>query len=224
MGETVFRTEGTPSGLGESSALAHRAVRASVLRVLICHERPSTGQALSEAVRRNRSINDVEYCRDGFELADAFASKPAELVLVGYQRGRPGGAEATQLLLSLFPRATVIAFGSSDASVALVTAVSRGARGVLLWDVDGRPGIGGQPRRLPNAAGQPADESPQQLTERELQVLREMSMGRSNAEIGKTLFLSEDTIKTHARKLFRKLGARDRAHAVALGLRHSLLT
>jgi len=200
-----------------------------VLRVLICHERPSTGQALSDAVRRNRSITDVEYCRDGFELSDAFASKPAELVLVGYQRGRTGGAEATQLLLSLFPRATVIAFGNADASVSLVTAVSRGARGVLLWDAEGRSGIGGRPgvsgrAGLPTGAGQPADEIPQQLTERELQVLREMSMGRSNAEIGKTLFLSEDTIKTHARKLFRKLGARDRAHAVALGLRHSLLT
>jgi DNA-binding NarL/FixJ family response regulator len=200
-----------------------------VLRVLICHERPSTGQSLTDAIRRNHLITDVEYCRDGFELADAFASKPAELVLVGYQRGRPGGAEATQLLLSLFPRATVIAFGSTDASVALVTAVSRGARGVLLWDVDGRSGIGGRPAMggrtgIPPAAGQPAPETPQQLTERELQVLREMSMGRSNAEIGKTLFLSEDTIKTHARKLFRKLGARDRAHAVALGLRHSLLT
>ena len=163
MGETVFRAEGIPNGLGETSALAHRAVRASGLRVLICHERPSTGQSLTDAIRRNHVISDVEYCRDGFELADAFASKPAELVLVGYQRGRPGGAEATQLLLSLFPRATVIAFGSTDASVSLVTAVSRGARGVLLWDVDGRSGIGGQPRvggrtGIPTAAGQPVQE------------------------------------------------------------------
>lgn len=220
----MFRAEGTPSGLEDSSALAHRPVRAAVTRVLICHERPSTGQALSDAVRRNRSITDVEYCHDGFELADAFASKPAELVLVGYQRGRTGGAEATQLLLSLFPRANVIAFGSTDASVVLATAVSRGARGVLLWDVDGRPGIAGRSRTFPHGPGRPTDPAVQQLTERELQVLREMSMGRSNAEIGKTLFLSEDTIKTHARKLFRKLGARDRAHAVALGLRHSLLT
>ena len=55
------------------------------------------------------------------------------------------------------------------------------------------------------------------LTERELQVLRGMSQGKSNAEIGKSLFLSEDTVKTHARRLFRKLGARDRAHAVHLG-------
>ena len=57
------------------------------------------------------------------------------------------------------------------------------------------------------------------LTERELQVLRGMADGKSNAEIGRELFVSEDTVKTHARRLFRKLGARDRAHAVASGFR-----
>jgi DNA-binding NarL/FixJ family response regulator len=61
------------------------------------------------------------------------------------------------------------------------------------------------------------------LTERELQVLRGMSDGKSNAEIGRELFVSEDTVKTHARRLFRKLGARDRAHAVATGFRLGLV-
>lgn len=61
------------------------------------------------------------------------------------------------------------------------------------------------------------------LTERELQVLRGMADGKSNAEIGRELFVSEDTVKTHARRLFRKLGARDRAHAVAAGFRSGLV-
>jgi DNA-binding NarL/FixJ family response regulator len=61
------------------------------------------------------------------------------------------------------------------------------------------------------------------LTERELQVLRGMSRGRSNNEIGKELYLSEDTVKTHARRLFRKLAAADRAQAVALGFRWGLV-
>ncbi|MFI6164834.1 helix-turn-helix transcriptional regulator [Micromonospora haikouensis] len=62
------------------------------------------------------------------------------------------------------------------------------------------------------------------LTERELQVLLGMAEGKSNAEIGRELFVSEDTVKTHARRLFRKLGARDRAHAVAAGFRAGLVT
>lgn len=61
------------------------------------------------------------------------------------------------------------------------------------------------------------------LTERELQVLRRMAEGKSNAEIGRELYVSEDTVKTHARRLFRKLGVRDRAHAVAVGFRAGAL-
>jgi DNA-binding NarL/FixJ family response regulator len=65
---------------------------------------------------------------------------------------------------------------------------------------------------------------PASLTERELQVLRGMAEGKSNAEIGRDLFVSEDTVKTHARRLFRKLRARDRAHAVAVGFRAGTLS
>ena len=70
----------------------------------------------------------------------------------------------------------------------------------------------------PNRPRRPA------LTERELQVLHGMADGKSNAEIGRDLFVSEDTVKTHARRLFRKLGARDRAHAVASGFRSGLVS
>lgn len=61
------------------------------------------------------------------------------------------------------------------------------------------------------------------LSGRELQVLQGIARGRTNAEIGRELYLSEDTIKTHNRRLFAKLGARDRAQAVAIGFRRNLL-
>jgi len=78
-----------------------------------------------------------------------------------------------------------------------------------------RPGgpPGGEPALVPaqreDEAGRPRRPL---LTERELQVLHGMADGKSNAEIGRDLFVSEDTVKTHARRLFRKLHARDRAH------------
>jgi DNA-binding NarL/FixJ family response regulator len=74
-----------------------------------------------------------------------------------------------------------------------------------------------------NGLGIPTRRGTVALTERELQVLRGMADGHSNAEIGRELFVSEDTVKTHARRLFRKLGARDRAHAVAAGFRAGLV-
>ena len=62
------------------------------------------------------------------------------------------------------------------------------------------------------------------LSMREMQVLTGMSQGKSNAQIGRELYLSEDTIKTHARRLFRKLGAKDRAEAVATGFRRGIMS
>jgi DNA-binding NarL/FixJ family response regulator len=61
------------------------------------------------------------------------------------------------------------------------------------------------------------------LSMREMQVLTGMSQGKSNAQIGRELYLSEDTIKTHARRLFRKLAVKDRAEAVATGFRRGLM-
>lgn len=61
------------------------------------------------------------------------------------------------------------------------------------------------------------------LTERELQVLAGMADGRTNLQIGRELHLTINTVKTHGRHLFVKLGARDRAHAVAIGMRGGLI-
>lgn len=62
-----------------------------------------------------------------------------------------------------------------------------------------------------------------EMTERELEVLDLMSRGLSNVEIGRKLYLAQDTVKTHARRLFKRLGARDRAHAVRLGFELGVL-
>ncbi|MEV6369895.1 response regulator transcription factor [Micromonospora musae] len=93
---------------------------------------------------------------------------------------------------------------------------------------DGPEGNGGESEGTPKDGQRPAPNARAArasvgLTERELQVLLGMAEGKSNAEIGRELFVSEDTVKTHARRLFRKLGARDRAHAVAAGFRAGLV-
>ena len=56
------------------------------------------------------------------------------------------------------------------------------------------------------------------LTRREQDVLDELIQGQSNRQIGRNLFISEDTVKSHVKAILRKLGARDRAHAVSLVL------
>jgi DNA-binding CsgD family transcriptional regulator len=63
-----------------------------------------------------------------------------------------------------------------------------------------------------------------ELSERELQVLELIAGGLTNVEIGKQLFISVETVKTHLRKVLAKLQARSRAHAVALAFRHRLIS
>lgn len=62
------------------------------------------------------------------------------------------------------------------------------------------------------------------LTEREVEVLRGMAAGKTNGDIGRELYLSEDTVKTHARRLFKKLNVPDRASATAAGFRMGVLS
>lgn len=84
-------------------------------------------------------------------------------------------------------------------------------------------GVRGGTATAADGDGAAPEPGPPPLTKREIEVLIGMSNGRSNAQIGAELFLSEDTVKTHARRLFRKLGAKDRAQAVAIGLRRGLI-
>lgn len=181
------------------------------------------------------------------ELLAAYVERRADLVLVGVHRASTGGADAAQMLLDADPRAPVVVFGSLADACFLSAAVACGARGLMLLDPDdeGRPfapRVSATPTRTPALAGPkwtPASagskrppatgrtDDPAMRTlpsERQLAILRGMSRGSSNKEIGGDLLVSEDTVKTQAGALFRTLGARDRAHAVALGLRQGLLT
>ena len=97
---------------------------------------------------------------------------------------------------------------------------SVGASAAPAWN-GAAPLAGSQPTTVRSTVRELA---PISLSMREMQVLTGMSQGKSNAQIGRELYLSEDTIKTHARRLFRKLGAKDRAEAVATGFRRGMMT
>jgi len=62
------------------------------------------------------------------------------------------------------------------------------------------------------------------LTAREVDVLTLIASGWSNAEVGRRLFIAEETVKTHVRHVLEKLRARNRAHAVAIGCQRGLIT
>jgi len=143
-----------------------------------------------------------------------------------------GGVEATRRLMSRHPEAVVVMVTVAEDAEGVARAVASGARGYVVKDATREEMAATVVHVLSDALWRRSTPAPRAvegagpapaLTEREMQVLTGMSRGRSNAEIGKELFLSEDTVKTHARRLFRKLGAADRAQAVAVGFRWGLV-
>lgn len=206
--------------------------------VLICDDHRIVREGLRQFVAAVPGVDKVETAASGEEVLARYPHEHPDLVLMDVRMPGLGGLEATRRLVAQFPEAKVIMLTAADDRDQVAAAVSSGARGYLLKDVsheelcaavahalDGMDLVEPSLRRaLSSREIARSGPGQAQLTERELQVLRGMSQGKSNSAIGRELYLSEDTVKTHARRLFRKLGVNDRAQAVALGFRRGLVS
>jgi DNA-binding NarL/FixJ family response regulator len=204
-----------------------------VTTVLVCDDQRLVRDELRTRLGSIPGVERVLTAASGEELLSRFPYEHPDLVLLDSQMPGLSGVETARRLLRIKPDAHILMLiGRQDREQA-AAAVAAGVRGWLAKDgthasfITGVAGalagaeLGMPPRRPVVPAARGTDEV--HLTERELQVLEGMAAGRSNAEIGRSLYLSEDTVKTHARRLFRKLQVNDRAQAVALGFRRGLV-
>jgi len=202
-----------------------------VTTVLICDDHRRFRDQLRRFVAAVPGVDRVATADTSAEAFTRYAAERPQLVLLDVAMPDLGGPETARRLVAAHPGANVVMLAGSNDHERLAEALSGGARGYLTKDVSVEElcaalahvfDAGAQPRQQPAPAKQaPVIDPP--LTERERQVLDGMSRGKTNNEIGRELFLSEDTVKTHARRLFRKLGVNDRAQAVALGFRSGLV-
>lgn len=205
--------------------------------VLICDDHRIVREGLRQFVEAVPGVDRVDTAASGEEVLARYSQDAPDLVLMDIRMPGLGGLETTRRLLGRHPDARVIMLTASEERDQVATAVSYGARGFLLKDVSGQElctavasALAGRDLVEPSlrralAEGTTRSGTPvAQLSERELQVLRGMSQGKSNSAIGRELYLSEDTVKTHARRLFRKLEVNDRAQAVALGFRRGFVS
>jgi len=200
--------------------------------VCVCDDSPLARESLRRAVATLPGVARVTAAASGEEVISRYPTERPDLILMDVRMPGLGGVESLRRLVSMHPEASVLMLTLAEDADGVARAVAAGARGYLRKDATREElvAIVGQSlsrtvvRSDPTARVRPAgDGLPPSLTERELQVLAGMSRGRSNSEIGRELYLSEDTVKTHARRLFRKRGAADRAQAVAVGFRWGMV-
>jgi DNA-binding NarL/FixJ family response regulator len=204
-----------------------------VTTVLICDDLRAVREGLRRSVESLPGVDRVDTVASAEEVLSRWPRERQDLVLMDVQMPGMGGVEATRRLVTDYPDANVVMLTVSSDREAAAAAISSGARGFLQKDVSREELSATVANVLTTSALDPDgqathphrtfDADAPVLTEREQQVLAGMANGKSNAQIGRDLYLSEDTIKTHARRLFRKLGVGDRAQAVAAGFRYGFV-
>lgn len=200
-----------------------------MIRVLLVDDQPLVRAGLRRILAPRFGFDIAGECEDGDEVAAAIARHRPDLVVMDMRMRRVDGAEATRRLQETESAPPVLVLTTYDDDEVLSAALRAGAAGFQLKDAPGEDIIraaravaeGGawlDPavtdrvlRAYRRSAPEEVVEPPSSLTSRELDVLKLVARGASNAEIAGTLHVSEATVKTHIGNLFTKLAVRDRA-------------
>jgi DNA-binding NarL/FixJ family response regulator len=210
-----------------------------MIRVLIADDQRVVREGLSMVLSLMKGVEVVGAAADGAEAVTLVRAVRPDVVLMDLRMPRCDGIEATRRLRTEAPEVKVVVLTTYSDDRSVLEAVRAGARGYLTKDASGEqihealrqvlddhavldPAV---QRHLVDAIAAepvPRPEFPAGLTPREAEVLSLMARGLSNAEIAARLTVSEATVKSHVNHLFAKVGARDRAQAVAYAFRHDL--
>jgi DNA-binding NarL/FixJ family response regulator len=213
------------------------------IRVLLVDDQALVRSGFRLILETRDDLEVVGEAEDGLEAVELGRTLRPDVILMDVRMPNVDGVEATRRLAALGSTALVLILTTFDLDEYVYEAIRAGASGFLLKDVQPaqlveavRVVAAGEAllaptvtrRLLDHFAGQlPGSSTPPpqlaRLTERELEVLRLMAEGLSNAELADTLFLSETTVKTHVSSVLRKLELRDRVQAVVLAYRAGLV-
>ncbi|MEV6908046.1 response regulator transcription factor [Amycolatopsis sp. NPDC051071] len=160
------------------------------------------------------------------ELIAKFRILPSNTVFLSARVRTDVLTETIKTIVMLRPGTAIVVFGAPESASLAIDAIREGASAFLACEASSTST--GSVSTLPGSFSLPRPratvEQGSALSKREIEVLRGISLGKTNNEIGSDLHLAEDTVKTHAQRLFRKLAATDRAHAVGQAMRKNLIS
>jgi DNA-binding NarL/FixJ family response regulator len=205
-----------------------------MIRLLVVDDHPVVRAGMVAVLGEEPDLEVVGEAANGAEALGLVPRLAPDVVLMDLRMPVMDGTEATRRISAEPGAPQVLVLTTYDTDADIVRAVEAGARGYLLKDAPTpvlmdaiRRAARGETVLAPPVAARLADRlrSPAgpELTRREVEVLGLVARGRSNAEIGRELYIGEATVKTHLLRAFAKLGVDDRTAAVTEAHRHGLL-
>jgi DNA-binding NarL/FixJ family response regulator len=211
-----------------------------VIKVIICDDQAIIRDGLEMLLKLEKDIEVLGQAQDGAEAVEVVKRAQPDLVLMDLKMPGVNGIEATRQIRANYPQVKVLVLTTYDDDEWVFDAIRAGASGYLLKDtpreevikavkgtVAGKsfvdPAVAG--KLLHQVAGKPAQPPTlltDKLSEREVDVLRLVAQGFTNADIAERLHLSEGTVRNHVSAIFAKLEVADRTQAAVIAIQHGL--
>ena len=201
------------------------------IRVLIVDDHPLLREGIAALIGAESDMEVVAQATTGREGIAQFKLKRPDVTLMDLQMPDMGGIEAIIAIRGESPNARVVVLTTYRGDVQVLRALKAGARGYLL---KGRVNTElleviravhrGEKRIPPEIAAELAEHATEDdLSSREVEVLRLVAAGNGNRAIPAKLSITEETVKNHVTHILSKLGANDRTHAVTIAIKRGFI-
>ena len=202
-----------------------------MIRVLSVDDHALLREGIAALVGNQDDMELVAEATNGREAVELFRKHKPDVTLMDLQMPEMNGIDALSAIRGEFPEARIIVLTTYTGDVQVFRALKAGARAYLLKGLLRKELLetiravhSGQKRLAPEIAAEIAEHATDDgLTPREIDVLRLIAGGNANKEIAALLSLTEETVKGHVKNILAKLGAKDRTHAVTIGLKRGIM-
>jgi two-component system, NarL family, response regulator len=201
------------------------------IRILIADDHPVVREGLIAILELENDLQVVGQAYDGDEACRLYKQLSPDILILDLRMPKKDGIEVVTELMSQRPRPRIIILTHSAKAEDLRRALAAGAKSYLLKGAEPeqvcdtiREVFSGKSSLPRDLAAKLVDSMAQpELSERELQILKQMALGKSNKEIGQALYISEYTVKNHVRSILKKLDAIGRTEAIAIASGRGLI-